>query len=145
MTTTRDWGWVKHWSDLLNHDEVWCNAQGEILRLDDMDPGYCGRVRAFCLRQAEDVYDLIGMQACSGPEPSGYQASIDFDRAFDDFLDAGDDPRAWLEASPLLIALKRRSEGLPARATVCHCGYPFQDDDGQPWDHSACYPGVIVD
>lgn len=144
MTATRDWSWVKHWSDLLNHDEVWCNAEGEILRLDDMEPGYCGRVRAFCLRQAEAAYDHVGMSACSGPGPDSYQAQIDFDRAFDDFLDAGEDPKAWLEASPLLIALKNRSEGLPARTTVCHCGYPRQDDGGL-WDHSACYPGVIVD
>ncbi|NUS25002.1 MAG: hypothetical protein HOV92_12370 [Streptomyces sp.] len=145
MTTTRDWSWVKHWSDLLNHDEVWCNAQGQILRLDDMDPGYCARVHAFCLRQAEAVYDIVGMQACAASEPSGYQAGIDFDRAFDDFLDAGEDPRAWLETSPLLIALKHRSAGLPARPTVCHCGYPFTGDDGEPWDHSACHPGIVVD
>ena len=144
MTDTRDWGWVRHWTDLLNHDEVWCDAQGDILRLDDMDPGYCSRVRAFVLRQAEDVYDLIGMQACAAPEPNGYQAGIDLDRAFDDFLDAGDDPRAWLEQAPLLIALKHRAEGLPARPTVCHCGYPLQDDDAV-WDHSVCYPGIVVD
>ncbi|MFM9373299.1 hypothetical protein [Streptomyces sp. Da 82-17] len=37
MDRVRDWSWVRHWSDLLQHDEVWCNAQGEILRLDDMD------------------------------------------------------------------------------------------------------------
>lgn len=144
MTSTRDWGWVRHWTDLLQHDEVWCDAQGSILRLDDMDPGYCGRVRAFCLRQAADVYDLIGMQVCSGPEPGGEQAGIDFGRAFDAFLDAGEDPTAWLEQAPLLIALKYRAEGLPARPTVCHCGYPFADGDG-PWDHGACHPGIVVD
>lgn len=144
MTGTRDWSWVEHWTDLLQHDEVWRDAQGRILRLDDMDPGYCGRVYAFCMRQARDVYDLIGMQACAAPEPSGYQAGIDFDRAFDEFLDAGDDPKAWLEQDPLLVALKHRSEGLSARPTVCHCGYPFQDSGGA-WDHGACYPGIVVD
>jgi hypothetical protein len=144
MSETRDWRWVKHWTDLLNHDEVWCNAQGEILRLDDMDPGYCSRVRAFCLRQAEDVYDLIGMQAAAAPTDMSESATIAFDQAFDDFLDAGDDPKAWLEESPLLVALKFRSEGLPARPVVCHCGYPFEDESG-PWDHSACYPGIVVD
>lgn len=144
MTVTGDWGWVKHWSDLLQHDEVWCDGQGRILRLDDMEPGYCGRVRAFCLRQAVDVYELIGLQACAGPAPDSEQAGIDFDRAFDDFLDEGDDPVAWLEQSPLLVALKFRSEGLPARPTVCHCGYPFADDGGL-WDHSACRPGITVD
>ena len=138
------WAWATHWTDLLGHDEVWRDAHGTLHRLDDMDPGYCDRVRAFVLRQAEDVYDLIGMQACAGPEPSSYQASIDFDRAFDDFLDEGDDPKAWLDQQPLLVALKCRSEGLPARPTVCHCGYPFADDEAE-WDHSACHPGIIVD
>jgi hypothetical protein len=144
VTATDEWGWVTHWTDLLDQDQVWRDAQGEILRLDDMDTGYCGRVRAFCLRQAEDVHELIGMQACAGRGPDSYQAEIDFDRAFNDFLDAGDDPKAWLEASPLLTALKFRSEGLPARPTVCHCGYPFQDDTDL-WDHSVCYPGIVVD
>lgn len=145
MTAVGDWSWVRHWTDLLTHDEVWCNAQGEILRLDDMDPGYCGRVRAFCLRQAQEVYVHIGMQAASAPTDMSESATIAFDHAFDDFLDAGDDPRAWLEQSPLLVALKHRSEGLPARPAVCHCGYPFFGDDGQPWDHSACRPGIVVD
>ncbi|MEW2402104.1 hypothetical protein [Streptomyces sp. NPDC046862] len=143
MNATRDWSWVRHWSDLLNHDEVWCNAEGEILRLDDMDPGYCGRVYAFCMRQAEEIYELIGMRALAGTEHLGEQAGIDFDRAFDDFLSV-ESPAAWLAQAPLLVALKYRSEGLPARPTVCHCGYPFQDDSGL-WDHSACYPGIIVD
>lgn len=138
-----DWSWVKHWTDLLQHNEVWCDAQGRILRLDDMDPGYCGRVRAFCLRQADDVYDLIGMQACAGPEPSGEQAGIDFDRAFDEFLSV-ESPTAWLEESPLLVALKYRSEGLPTRPEGCHCGYPLKDGEA-PWDHGACYPGIVVD
>jgi hypothetical protein len=145
VDTTRDWSWVTHWTDLLNHDEVWCNAAGEILRLDDMDPGYCSRVHAFCMRQAEAVYDLIGMQAAAAPTDMSEQATIDFDRAFDEFLDAGEDPAAWLASSPLLVALKYRSEGLPARPTHCHCGYPFTGDDGARWDHSACYPGIIVD
>lgn len=145
MNATRDWGWVRHWSDLLNHNEVWCNAQGEILRLDDMDPGYCGRVYAFCMRQAEAVYDHIGMQAAAAPMDMSESATDAFDRAFDDFLDAGADPRAWLEQAPLLVALKHRSEGLPARPTVCHCGYPFTGADGEPWDHGACRPGIVVD
>lgn len=144
MNRARDWSWAKHWTDLLQHDEVWRDAQGEILRLDDMDADYCGRVYAFVMRQAEDVYGLIGMQACAGPAPDSYQAGIDFHRAFDDFLDAGDDPKAWLEQAPLVVALKHRSEGLPARPVVCHCGYPFQDGEGL-WNHGACHPGILVD
>ncbi|MFH8483632.1 hypothetical protein [Streptomyces sp. NPDC018055] len=142
-THEKDWSWTTHWTDLLNHDKVWRNAQDEIL-LDDMEPGYCSRVRAFILRQAEDVYDLIGRQAAAAPTDMSESATIAFEQAFDEFLDAGDDPRAWLEQSPLLIALKNRAEGLPARPSTCHCGYPLRDDE-EPWDHSSCYPGIVVD
>ncbi|MEU3656502.1 hypothetical protein AB0E67_27575 [Streptomyces sp. NPDC032161] len=141
---TTEWSWATHWTDLLGQDEVWRDAQGQILHLDDMDPGYCSRVHAFVLRQAEDVYDLIGMQVAAAPLDMSEQAAIDFDRSFDDFLDAGSDPKAWLEQAPLLIALKYRAEGLPARPAVCHCGYPFKDGSDL-WDHNACYPGIIVD
>ncbi|MFM9373298.1 hypothetical protein [Streptomyces sp. Da 82-17] len=99
---------------------------------------------AFVMRQAEDVYDLIGRQAAAAPTDMSESATIAFDRAFDDFLDAGDDPKAWLAQAPLLVALKHRSEGLPARPATCHCGYPFEDDEEQ-WDHSSCYPGIVVD
>ncbi|MFD8839758.1 hypothetical protein [Streptomyces griseofuscus] len=132
MTTIRDWSWVRHWTELLQHDEVWCDAQGRILRLDDMDPGYCGRVRSFVLRQAEDVYNLIGMQACAGPDDLSDTAQVAFDRAFDDFLSV-ESPKEWLEQSPLVVALKRRSEGLPARGSApqacSSASSPSADDD----------------
>ncbi|KFG71508.1 hypothetical protein [Streptomyces mutabilis] len=111
-----DWSWVRRWTNLLDQDEVWRDAQGTILRLDDMDPGYCGRVRAFCLRQADAVYDLIGMQAAAAPTDMSESATDAFERAFDDFLDAGDDTAAWLARSPLLVALENRSQGRPARS-----------------------------
>jgi len=140
-----DWGWVTHWTDLLDQDEVWRDAQGTILRLDDMESGYCGRVRAFCLRNAERAYDIMLYDMAHGPMPSGDVAVDCFNREWDMLDAAGDDPKAWLEEAPLLIALKHRSEGLPARPAVCHCGYPCTGDDGEPWDHSACRPGIVVD
>ena len=144
MTDTAEWGWVTHWTDLLDQDEVWRDANGTILRLDDMEPGYCGRGRPFCLRNAvhdlnASLYDMAHAQI-----PSAAVAVDGFNREWDMLEAAGDNPKAWLEESDLLQALKYRSEGLPARPTVCHCGYPFHDDDG-PWDHSACYPGIVVD
>jgi hypothetical protein len=144
VTAVDEWGWVTHWTDLLDQDEVWRDAQGQILRLDDMEPHYCARVRAFCLRNAEHAHTLLMYEMTLGPGPSGDVAVDCFNREWDMMDDAGQNPRAWLEESDLLIALKHRSEGLPARPTVCHCGYPFQDESG-PWDHSACHPGVIVD
>jgi hypothetical protein len=144
MTSTDDWSWVTHWTDLLDQDEVWRDASGTILRLDDMEPGYCARVRAFCLRNAEHALDLCLYEMAHGPMPSGDVAVDCFNREWDMLDDAGGDAKAWLEESDLLQALKHRSEGLPARPAVCHCGYPFQDDGGL-WDHSACYPGIVVD
>jgi hypothetical protein len=145
VTTIRDWGWVTHWTELLDQDEVWRDAQGAVLRLDDMEPDYCARVRAFCLRNAELALNTCLYEMTCGLGPSGEVATDCFNREWDMLEAAGEDPKAWLEESHLLIALKHRSEGLPARPTVCHCGYPFIGDDGEPWDHSACHPGVIVD
>lgn len=142
--TARDWSWVRHWTDLLDQDEVWRDAQGTVLRLDDMEPDYCARVRTFCLRNAEHALNGILYEMAHGPMPDGEVAVDCFNREYDMLEAAGDNPRAWLEESELLQALKYRSEGLPARPTVCHCGYPFQDDGGV-WDHSACYPGITVD
>lgn len=144
MTATDEWDWVTHWTDLLDQDEVWRDGAGTVHRLDDMEPDYCARVRSFCLRQAEHALHFMLYGMAHGPMPSGDVAVDCFNREYDMLESAGEDPKAWLEQAPLLIALKHRSEGLPARPAVCHCGYPFQDDDGV-WDHSACHPGIVVD
>lgn len=144
MTDTAEWGWVTHWTDLLYQDEVWRDAHGTILRLDDMEPDYCARVRAFCLRNAEQALTVMLYDMAYGPMPGGDVAVDGFHREWDMLADAGDNPQAWLEESELLQALKHRAEGLPARPAVCHCGYPFQDEHGS-WDHSACHPGIVVD
>ncbi|MCA1224249.1 hypothetical protein [Streptomyces sp. 8L] len=140
MTSAHDWTWVKHWTDLLDQDEVWRDAQGTIHRLDDMEPGYCGRVRAFILRQASDVYDLIGMQLSAAPTDMSESAAYAFDRAFDEFLDAGDSPSTWLEGHPLLEALKNRSAGLPARHEETETETETEEDQ-----HRLRRPAVDVD
>lgn len=144
MTDIAEWDWAKHWTDLLDQDEVWRDANGTILRLDDMDPGYCARVRAFCLRNAERALDLCLYEMAHGPMPGGDVAVDGFNREWDMLDAAGSNPQEWMEETDLLQALKHRSEGLPARPTLCHCGYPFTDDV-EEWDHSACYPGIVVD
>lgn len=141
---TAEWDWVTHWTDLLDQDEVWRDAAGTILRLDGMEPDYCARVRSFCLRNAERALDLTLYDMAHGPMPGGDVAVDCFNREWDMLDDASRDPKSWLEQAPLLIALKHRSEGLPACPAVCHCGYPFEDGGG-PWDHSACHPGITVD
>jgi hypothetical protein len=136
-----DWSWVTHWTDLLDQDQVWRDGRGDILRLDDMDPGYCARVRSFCLRRAEAVLTYTLYAMTFGPMPSGDVAVDCFNREFDMITAEGEDPKGWLTRFPLLTALKYRSEGLPARPTTCHCGYPIAPD----WDHSRCYPGIVVE
>ncbi|GAA0500693.1 hypothetical protein [Streptomyces olivaceiscleroticus] len=140
----QEWGWITHWTDLLDQDQVWRNAEGQFLRLDDMEPDYCARVRAFILRQAESVLDRLLYEMTFGPMPSGDVAVDCFNREYDVLEQQHDNPQAWLEQHELLIALKHRSEGLPAQPTTCHCGYPFEDDE-ELWDHSACHPGITVD
>lgn len=139
-----EWGWIDHWTDLLDQDQVWRDANGTFHRLDDMQPDYCARVRSFILRQAEHVHTQLLWEMTTGPQPSAEVASDCFAREYDMIEAEGDNPEAWLEKHDLLIALKHRSEGLPARPTVCHCGYPLADDEAD-WDHSACHPGIIVD
>lgn len=135
----------RNWTDLLGQNEIWCNADGQILRLDEMEPDYCARVRAFCLRQAEAAHATLMYEMTLGPGPSGEVAQDAFEAEFDTLEQAGERPQEWLAQQDLLIALKRRSEGLPARPTTCHCGYPFEGSDGIAWDHATCYPGVVVD
>lgn len=139
------WGWATHWTELLGQNEVWLNADRQILRLDDMEPDYCGRVRSFCLRQAAAAHANLLYQMTLGSEPSGEMAQDAFNSEFDRLTEEGANPQAWMAQQELMIALKYRSEGLPARPTTCHCGYPFEGDDGLVWDHGACSPGVIVD
>lgn len=139
-----EWDWVTHWTDLLDQDEVWRDATGTILRLDDMQPDYCARVRSFCLRNADRAIEILMHEMTLGPMPSGDVANDCFNREWDILDQAGDDPKGSLEQTDLLQALKHRSEGLPARPAVCHCGYPFADSADQ-WDHRHCYPGIVVD
>lgn len=136
---------MSHWTDLLEQSEVWLNAEGQTLRLDDMEPNYCARVRSFCLRQAEAAHALLMYQMTLGPDPSGEVAQDAYNATFDALEQEGENPQEWMARQELLIALKHRSEGLPARPSVCHCGYAFKGSDGIAWDHGACYPGVIVD
>lgn len=140
---TDGYGWVRHWTDLLTQHEVWQDQQGTIHRLDDLPPDRCARIHAFAMRQADAVYDIVGMQLAAAPEMSE-TATEAFDRAFDSFM-YDTTPAAWLAGTPLLVALRARSYDLPADRSTCHCGYPLVDDKGALWDHSACHPGIIID
>ncbi|MEU1134437.1 hypothetical protein ABZ383_32030, partial [Streptomyces sp. NPDC005900] len=119
-----EWGWVTHWTDLLDQDEVWRDTHGAILRLDDMDPDYCARVRDFCLRNAERALTVLLWEMTQGPTPSGEVAADCFNREYDMLEAAAEDPQAWLLEANLLRALSYRARGLPARpaSATCPCG-----------------------
>ncbi|MFF8423862.1 hypothetical protein ACF07Y_01710 [Streptomyces sp. NPDC016566] len=123
----RTWTLEEHYVTLLNQDEVWQDAQDRRHRLDDMDPGYCGNVLRFLLRRADVVFGTLADGLIVSAESLG---------RWD-----GEDAAAWLARQPLAVALRRRSEGKPARAETCHCGYAVQPG----WNHDHCYPGIIVD
>lgn len=123
----RNWTAEEHWVTLLGQDEVWQDAQDHRYLLDTMTPRYCRNVERFILSQADAVYDLLVRTLRVAP----------------DTLDRGPEESAaqWLRRQPLLVALRRRADGKPARPALCHCGYPIAPD----WQHDHCYPGIIVD
>ncbi|MGW5126041.1 hypothetical protein ACWEQ7_18695 [Streptomyces sp. NPDC004069] len=123
----RSWTLEEHYVTLLNQDEVWQDAQDRRHRLDDMEPRYCGNVLRFLLRQADDLFGALVDGLAVSPEALGRWE--------------GEDAEAWLARQPLAVALRRRSEGKPARPGLCYCGYPIQPG----WSHDHCYPGIIVD
>lgn len=142
MATTEslaeEWGWVTNWTDLLDQDQVWRNGQGEILLIQDMDPGYRARVHAWIIRQAPHVYDIIGRELLSfGGMLNGEQAGYDFDSMLMQLDDEMDNPEAWLRQQPLLQALSGTSSSdAPAPSRSCFCGGSPEED------HSACWDGL---
>ncbi|CAN3978957.1 tetratricopeptide repeat protein [Kitasatospora purpeofusca] len=121
------WTMEEHWITLLNQDTVWQDGQDRRHRLDDMSPRYCDNVLKFILRQADPLFELLLDGLSVAPRSLGWED--------------GDDSVAWLNRQPLVTALRRRSEGKPARSDVCYCGYQIQPG----WSHEYCYPGIIVD
>ncbi|MFD8213584.1 tetratricopeptide repeat protein [Streptomyces sp. NPDC059697] len=125
--TERTWTLEEHYVALLNQDEVWQDAQDRRHRLDDMDPRYSGNVLRFLIRQADVLFEGLLHGLGASPESLGRWA--------------GETAETWLARQPLAVALRRRSEGKPARPALCYCGYAIQPD----WNHDHCYPGIIVD
>ncbi|ARF58349.1 tetratricopeptide repeat protein [Streptomyces gilvosporeus] len=123
----RSWTMEEHYVTLLNQDEVWQDAKDRRHRLDDMEPRYCGNVLGFLLRQADDIFATLVDGLAASSEALGRWE--------------GEDAGAWLARQPLAVALRRRSEGKPARSGLCYCGYAIQSG----WNHDHCYPGIIVD
>lgn len=123
----RSWTLEEHYVTLLNQSEVWQDAQDRRHRLDDMDPGYCGNVLRFLLRQADGLFETL---------VDGLTVSSESLGRWND-----EDAETWLARQPPAVALRRRSEGKPARPEVRHCGYAIRPD----WNHDHCYPGIIVD
>lgn len=106
---------VSHWVEILDHDVVWINKEREILKLDDMSSLYCRRVCDFIVRQADDAVDILDGILMSSRWPSGMQASIDYEKGMNQFFEETQNPEEWIKEQPLLIALRRRSEGKTSR------------------------------
>ncbi|MFE6777461.1 hypothetical protein [Streptomyces sp. NPDC057702] len=123
----RDWTAEEHWVTLLGQDEIWQDAQDHRYLLDSMTPRYCRNVERFILGQAGAVYRMLVRTLRVAPDTLGRGPQ--------------ESAEQWLRRQPLLVALRRRADGQPARPPVCHCGYPTDP----PWRHDHCYPGIIVD
>ena len=119
------WTPDRHWVTFLNQTEFWQDGNDNLHRLDDMSPDYCRKVEGFILRQAQGIVDVL--LRTDSDEPSEWWSD--------------DTPGSWVERKPLIAALRRRQQGRAAQLPVCHCGYEIAPG----WDHSDCYPGIIVD
>jgi hypothetical protein len=83
-----------------------------------MDPRYCANVRAFILRQADDLLAKVLSAFAVTPEALG--------------LREGDTARSWLESRPLLIALADRA-ALTRRSGPRRAG-PAEAEGARPTD-----------
>lgn len=85
--------------DVFDQDQVWTNAPGEQVRLDEMEPSYRRNLLAFLERHAGryEMHDAIAWAL--GPfAPQGDMASMDFDRYLDE---RSQNPLVWLRGTAL--------------------------------------------
>ncbi|GAA2842553.1 hypothetical protein ACFQ0M_48325 [Kitasatospora aburaviensis] len=96
---------------LLEQEVWWVDRMGIRHRIADMEPRYCRNVIAFLQRQADDIADTYAYNLTAvGLPPEDTQAWDDVNDAISDELCASAaDPVAWLNAKPLLVALRRQA------------------------------------
>jgi hypothetical protein len=98
----QSWTPDDHWSMLINQDKEWQDASDRRLRIVEMDPKYCANVRAFILRQADDLLEEVLTTFSVIPEALGSEK--------------GTPHPSWMEGRPLLIAGAQGSHRSKPRA-----------------------------
>lgn len=103
----------------LNQGEVWCNARGEELRVDQLDQGYAGNILNFLRLRADVIANSYAHWLTFGiPMPVSdaiyHEVEASIEQELDEMTDSA---TAWLNNKPLLRALQARFDEL---ATARH-------------------------
>ncbi|MEU9495795.1 hypothetical protein AB0D73_28960 [Streptomyces sp. NPDC048215] len=132
---------VEHWSDLLWQSTWWQDADGgrTLWRLDELSSQQCALIHHFVAREEEATGTRLVWGLGGFPEPNAFQASVDLGRA-DLELTELVSRRGWILRTPLMAALHRRIQNLPAVTGTCFCSYPVAEG----WDHGACHAGMEI-
>lgn len=102
------------WSALMQQDEIWIDKAGNKLLLDEMEPRYCGNVYSLMLRSLPGLARADSWSMMASPGPSGDMACDAFESEIDRLEHIAANPNEYAAESPLMKALLRRIEGLPA-------------------------------
>lgn len=103
------------WSPLMQQDEIWIDKAGNKLSLDEMEPRYCGNVYNLMLRSLPGLARADSWSMMASPGPSGDMACDAFDSEIARLEHIAAHPNEYAADAPLMKALLRRIEGLPAR------------------------------
>jgi hypothetical protein len=100
------WPWV------FRQHQVWVDFHGSEHEIESMTLLYIGNVIAFCRERAEQIRTLVYIDwvaralelALNGAGVEGARAALEAEP------EITGDPEEWLEATPLMLALRRRIE-----------------------------------
>ncbi|MCD9903206.1 hypothetical protein LUR56_31135 [Streptomyces sp. MT29] len=130
---------VGHWSELLWQEVWWQDPDGAVWRLDELDPGRCAAIHQAVTRGESEVGTRLAWESTLGMAPVGDVAVDVVTRGDMELLDLVG-RRGWIQETDLVLALRRRMNGLPAAEGECFCGYPVAEG----WEHSACRAGMEI-
>lgn len=107
-----------NWHEVLHQNRYWVDFKGERKEISSMLPVHCGNAADFILKNVSRLAEADLTQMLTGPQPSGDAANDAFDGEILRLEHIVANSRAWAEETPLVIALRMRSEGRKPPAEV---------------------------
>lgn len=123
------------WNRLMAQDEIWIDKAGNKLFLNEMEPRYCGNVYSLMLRSLPGLARADSWSMMASPGPSGDMACDAFQSEIDRLEHIAANPNEYAAESPLMKALLRRIEGLPAREEERQEDTDMDHDVSGTFDH----------